>query len=303
MKNYYELLEVNIGAQPEQIKANYRRLAKKFHPDLNPDNPKAADQFLAIQQAYEILGDPQKRLAYDSILQKSATSHSVESEDDWFGVGAYAAAATKTYQQEVRSTPKRCSMSKPHMPRTSYLSYRVRITLQELFRGAKRTINVGQTHTCGRCRGARVLPHKAQTCPRCDGNGFLVSFEILEINIPPGMLPDMSMRIEMRHWIDNVPHPLHMPYATSIHVLVELLPHPQFQIEGRDLYTTVEVPLEVLAKGGEWALPAPEGGELIFKIPAHSLSGETITIRRHGLLKGSSHRRGNLYCKLIPKPQ
>jgi DnaJ-class molecular chaperone len=298
-KSFYDVLELGLEANQQQIKTNYRRLAKKYHPDLNPGNPRAVENFRVVQEAYETLGDPQKRREYDATIKPkgSARNGSQEDDDDWFGVGSMAAQARPRDTRPNHPTQR--GMSKPHLPRQSYLRYTIKLTLRELFKGAIRTLNVGQTHTCARCKGSRVAPETGKPCPRCEGYGFLVAYEIVDVTVPPGLLPGMSLRVEMRHWVDRDQHPLHMPYTTGIFVTIEVLPDETFSIEGLDLYTTLCIPREMLNSGGQFTVKAPEGGELPVKIPPHTLNGEVIKLKSYGLLKGSSHRRGNLFCKIM----
>jgi DnaJ-class molecular chaperone len=192
-------------------------------------------------------------------------------------------------------------MSRAHQPRQAYLNYTVHLTLRELFKGAKRTLTVGQTHTCGKCRGARVLHETGKTCPRCDGFGFLVSYEVVVVTIPPAVAEGMTIRLEMSHWTEEERHPLHVPYSSGIFVTINVLPDPLYRVDGRDLYTTITVPVDLLETGGDWTMPAPEGGELAIKIPAHTTNGETIKIKKHGLLNGASHRRGTLFVTVLAK--
>jgi len=299
-KNFYQLLEVNIDAQIGQIRANYRKLAKQLHPDLNPANPQAADQFRNLQEAYETLSDSEKRRAYDASLHISHNKPRSSDDDnleDWFG---FTASATPT---EENPKVTRRHMSKASQPRQAYLRHSIELTLQELFKGAKRNLMVAQTHTCGRCRGSGVLPGNGQKCPRCDGYGFLLTYEFVEVTIPPGVMPEMSIRVEMSHWGQDARHPLHMSYATGFNVMIHLRPDSLYQIEGRDLYAKAEVPATLLEAGGDWTLPAPEGGELTFKIPPQTLNGTVLKLRRQGLRSGAALRRGNLFCTLLAQPK
>ncbi len=298
-KNFYELLEVNIEAQLGQIRASYRKLAKQLHPDLNPNNPQAAQQFRMLQEAYETLSNPEKRRAYDASLNINRRKVRPPDEDtleDWVGFTASATAAEET----TKTTRRR--MSKANQPRQAYLRQNVELSLQELFKGAKRNLMVAQTHTCGRCRGSGVLPANGQKCPRCDGYGFLLTYEFVEVTIPPGVMPEMSIRVEMSHWGQDSRHPLHMAYATGFNVMIHLRPDSLYQIDGRDLYAKVEVPAALLESGGEWTVPAPEGGEMPLKIPPQTIAGTVLKIRRQGLRSGAALRRGNLFCTLLAQP-
>ncbi len=289
--NHYDVLGVDRQAPATQIKSHYRRLAKRYHPDLNPDNPQAAQRFREIHNAYEVLSDPDKRRNYDQTLTPSA--------------GYAYTGPTRTrrrYDGRYRQPPRyNRPVSRPYQPRSDYSRYTLDLTLQELFKGVRRALVVGQTFTCGRCRGSGKLDSGA-TCGRCGGYGFVVSYRRMEVNIPPGMQPDMSIRVEVGD--GQAEHPLlDAPVLTNISVTIQLCGSDPFEYRDRQLYITTEVPTQLLEEGGAWTIPAPEGGQLTFNIPAHTLSGTQLTIRKRGLRNGSSQRRGNLYCTVLAEAE
>lgn len=289
-RTYYEVLDLDQQAPAAQIKSHYRRLAKRYHPDLNPSNPHAAQQFLEIQTAYDTLSDPEKRQHYDQTVL--GHDHAAQ------------AGFTRAYRRydgrsrpRPRSRPNTRPVSRPHRPRSAYSQYSVEVSIQELFRGTRRSLVVGHTFTCGRCRGRGKLESEV-SCPRCGGYGFVVSYQRVEVVIPPGLQPDMTIRLALND--DNPEHPLlDAPVMSNVCITVRLAQSHPFEYRDHQLHTTTEVPVQVLTEGGNWTIPGPEGGEITFKIPANTASGSTLTLRKHGLRNGTSQRRGNLFCTVV----
>lgn len=290
-RTHYEILGIDRQAPVAEVKSQYRRLAKRYHPDLNPNNPQAAQQFREVQLAYDVLSDPDKRRNYDETLAPASAYNYTG------GPRPYRRYDGRYRQQARNNRP----VNRPYQPREAYTHYTVELTLAELFKGTRRSLVVGQTFTCGRCRGTGKL-ETGVTCGRCGGYGFVVSYKRTEVIIPPGMQPDMHIRIAVE---DSAPeHPLlDAPIVTNISVMIRLCDSAPFEYRDHQLYITANVPAHLLAEGGEWTIPAPEGGEVTFNIPANTASGTTVTLRKRGLRHGSAQRRGNLFCTVVAEPE
>jgi len=291
---YYDRLKLPVDASENQIKSQYRRLAKNCHPDLNPDNPQAAKQFRELHAAYTVLSDSEKRRVYDATILPDSHSNGNANPN---GYRYYRKAQTKT-QGQVRHRGPRRPMFKPDKPRQAFFSYEVALSIQELFRGARRNLTIAQTHTCPRCRGKGVLG-SGEECPRCGGYTFLISYEQVNVIVPPGVLPGTMIRLEVGASYSPIAM-FDVLYINEILVTVQVKEGERFTTRDQHLYTSVHVPAAVLEEGGEWTLTAPEGDEpLSLTIPPHSSEGTVITVRRRGLKNGASQRRGNLYCTLV----
>ena len=119
--------------------------------------------------------------------------------------------------------------------------------------------------------------------------------------VPPGLQPGMNIRLEVANGTPEHSM-LDAPIMTDISVTICLRESQPFEYRDHQLYTTAHVPIGVLDAGGEWTIPAPEGGEITFKIPAATVSGSVLTLRKRGLRNGSSQRRGNLLCTVLAQP-
>jgi DnaJ-class molecular chaperone len=293
MENYYDRLKVPIDASDKLIRIQYRRLAKHCHPDLNPDNPKAAEQFRALHVAYTVLSDPEKRQAYNDSLALNVNDSANVNEPYY----RHRSQPRPWPYSQPRYTGPRRHMYKPDRPRSSFFNYMVDLTIQELFKGARRNLNIG--HICPRCRGKGVLG-SGEKCPRCDGYTFLVSYEQLELIIPPGVMPGTMIRVEIGG--NYSPSPLlDVLYIGEVLITIKIKDNERFTSRDQHLYITILVPNSLLKEGGKWTLLSPEGGELILTltIPPDTSSGTVLNLRRQGLKNGASQRRGNLYCTLV----
>jgi DnaJ-class molecular chaperone len=289
-RTHYEILELGRNAPPAQIKAHHRRLVKRFHPDLNPGDPRASQQFREVQAAYDVLSDQDKRRSYDETLRVDPLEP--------FEVYRESPKSYHEYVSRQHPRPRRNTrpLSRPSQSRAAYSNYTVYLSLQELFRGARRTLTIGQTYTCGRCRGTGKVD--LLTCTRCGGYGFLVSYEKHEIVIPPGLQPDMQIRIDVNQ--DQAEDAmLDAPLRPNISVTIRLDDSGPFELRDNELYTTAYIPANLLETGGNWTIPDPVGDEFTFAIPPNTPHGSILKLRRHGLRLGASPRRGHLYCTVF----
>ena len=287
MKTHYDVLGLDKQAPATLVRSQYRRLVKHCHPDLNPGNSKATQQFREVQAAYEVLSDPEKRRLYDQSLNPSYTGKTY----------TYRSADAR-YRPHNHTTYSR-PVSRPHQPRSFYSAYTVELNLAELFKGTRRPLVVGQTFTCKSCRGAGRLEDE-NSCERCGGYGFVVSYQRVEVLIPPGLHPGMRLRIELDN--GQPEHPLlSAPIKTNVAVTLKLSDPSPFEYRDNQLFIKTQVPAQILANGGEWVIPAPEGGEIGFKIAPQTASGTIVNLRKRGLRNGASHRRGNLLCTVVAK--
>ncbi len=294
---YYEVLELDRHAPTAEVKSHYRRLAKRYHPDLNGGNPQTTQQFREVQAAYEVLSNPEQRQRYDMQLGIDEPI-----SEGWTGskrTGGSGPRPYRRYDGRTRRSHRSSSypVAKPTQPRAAYAHYIIEVSLPELFKGTQRALDIGQTLTCRRCRGRGKLD-SGQICERCGGYGFMVQQRRIQVTLPPGLQPDMQLRLEVAG--EQPEHSLlDAPALTNIAATVQLRETPPFEFRDNQLRTTAFVPANLLAQGGEWTIPAPEGGSITFKVPAKTLSGSVLTLRRHGLRNGSSQRRSNLFCTVI----
>jgi len=277
-KDYYRILGVDRNASLEEIKRAYRRLARQFHPDVNPGDKVAEERFKEINEAYQVLSDPQKRRQYDVLgrgwhqWQRSAASGGFEDFarrwfgqagpgvqfvdlDDLFGRGSLADLLEAFFnigQPRARTTYRRARRGKD-------MEVAVELTLEEAYHGATRRVRRGD----GRVITAKIPPGaRTGSRIRLSGQG-----EPGRGGGPPG---DLYLRITVK-------------------------PHPIFRQEGDDLWRDLDLDLYTAVLGGEVAVETLDG-PVRLKIPPGTSSGKTFRLRGKGMPRpGRPDRRGNLY--------
>ena len=175
-RDYYEILGVNRGASPEEVKKAYRKLAMKYHPDRNKDAPKEAEEkFKELSEAYEVLADQEKRRRYDQYGHSGVESTFREGGFDWSdfthfedisdifgGFGGFGGSIfDQFFGRQARTGPQEGRS----------LRYDIDITLNEAAKGADKSIRIPHSVTCEKCGGAGAKPEDLETCEKCGGAG------------------------------------------------------------------------------------------------------------------------------------
>ena len=168
-KDFYEILGINRDASDEEIKKAYRKLAMKFHPDRNPDNPKAEDQFKEAKHAYEILSDSQKRAAYD---QYGHAGVDQQGGMGGAGAGGFADAFSDIFGDIFGGGGRGGGGGRSNVYRGADLRYNLEITLEDAARGSENRIRIPTMDECEPCGGSGAKKGtEAKTCPTCNGHG------------------------------------------------------------------------------------------------------------------------------------
>ncbi|HQS57558.1 MAG: molecular chaperone DnaJ [Gallionellales bacterium 35-53-114] len=321
-KDYYEVLGVNKDATAEEIKKAYRKLAMKFHPDRNPDNPKAEEQFKEAKEAYETLSDDQQRAAYDQYGHagtdgsRGGGGHGAGGFDfgDIFG-DIFGGAGRGGRSQAQRGAD---------------LRYNMEITLEEAARGATKQVRIPTLDECDTCHGSGAKPGTTpttcqtcgghgqvrmqqgffsiqQTCPRCHGSGKSISspcgtcsgsgrvkhHKTLEIKIPAGIGDGMRLRHSGHGEAGSNGAP-----PGDLYVEIHIKPHSVFQRDGDDLHCEMPISFTTAALGGEIEIPTLDGSARI-KIPAETQSGKIFRLRGKGIKGMRTNAHGDLNCHVV----
>jgi molecular chaperone DnaJ len=320
-RDYYEVLGVNRDASEEEIKKAYRRLAMKWHPDRNPDNPKAEEHFKEANEAYEILTSAEKRAAYDQYGHAGVHPQGGAGGPTGFG-DIFSDIFGEIFggQRGARST----------VYRGADLRYNLQITLEQAAHGFETKIRIPgtaeceacegsgarkgtQPQTCPTCHGAGQVrisqgPFSiAQTCPRCHGAGKINPHpcgtcggtgrvklqKTLSVKIPAGVDEGDRVRLsgEGEPGVNGGP-------PGDLYVQVQIKEHPVFQRDHDDLHCEMPVSFAIAALGGEIEIPTLEGSARI-KVPAETQSGKVFRLRGKGIVGVRSHSAGDLFCHVV----
>jgi molecular chaperone DnaJ len=325
-RDYYEVLGVNRDATEEDIKKAYRKLAMKFHPDRNPDNPKAEEQFKEAKEAYEMLSDAQKRSAYDQFghagVDPSAGAGSA-------GMGGFADAFSDIFG-DIFGAGGGQRGSRSNVYRGADLRYNLEVSLEDAARGTETKIRIPTMAECETCTGSgakkgtepKTCPtcnghgqvrmqqgffSIQQTCPKCHGTGRYIAdpcnschgagrvkqHKTLSVKIPSGIDEGDRIRLsgEGEPGVNGGP-------PGDLYVQVHLKEHGVFQRDHDDLHCEMPISFTVAALGGEIEIPTLDGVARI-KIPPETQSGKVFRLRGKGIKGVRSIAHGDLLCHVV----
>jgi len=308
--DYYQLLGVARGAEPGEIKKAYRKLARKFHPDVNPGNPEAEAKFKQIQEAYAVLSDTEKREHYDRF---GSVDPSASGFDPFGGAGAGRRAGGvhvdfgdlggmggfqdlgDIFGSIFGGSGRRRSAGPA---RGEDLLLQVEVSFSEAMRGASVTLPVQRKVRCGQCGGSAV--QGAARCSVCRGSGTVVSTERLKVRIPEGIADGRKIRIAGKG-----AEGLRGGPGGDLFVRVSVREHSFFKRDGDDIRTTVPISFPEAYRGGEVVVGTIHG-PVRAKVPAGTNSGRTFRLRGKGAKNMKTRTFGDhLYTVeiVVPKVQ
>ncbi|NYS24927.1 molecular chaperone DnaJ [Rhodobacteraceae bacterium 2376] len=339
-RDFYDVLGVARGASAEELKKAYRKKAKELHPDRNADNPEAEAQFKEVNEAYEALKDPQKKAAYDRFGHAAfdggmggggmGGGPRARGGPGYGGGGDFASAFSDVFEDLFGDFVGGRGGGRQRASRGSDLRYNMRITLEEAFGGARKSINVPTLSTCDSCNGTgaeggaepvtcptcsgmgKVRAQQGfftveRTCPTCSGSGQIVKNPCkacggagrvekerqLSVNIPAGVETGTRIRLsgEGEAGLRGGP-------TGDLYIFIEVSDHPIFMRDGVNLYCRVPVSVAKAALGGEIEVPTIDGGRSRVKVPAGSQSGRQMRLRGKGMpaLRGAG--QGDMLIEL-----
>lgn len=298
--DFYNVLGVGRGASEKEIRSAYRRLARQYHPDVNPGNEQAEERFKAINAAYEVLSDGDSRQKYDRYGDQWQHADQLEQMGrqrgghfggagqsfglgdlgdlaDLFGGGrggARGAAGRGARGGGIfdslvgRATGRRQGADVEHT---------VRVSLEEAYAGATRTVEVREgAETCRICGGEGQLA--GATCHACRGSGSAAAVRRIEVTIPAGVRHGTRIRVAGKGGPGS-----NGGAPGDLFLLVELRPHSRFERREDDLHLVVEVPVAEAALGSEVRVPSLKGKTLALRIPPGTQSGKTFRLAGQGM--------------------
>src|SRR6202047_3543128 len=308
---YYETLEVERNADESKLKAAFRKLAMKWHPDKNPGDAASEIRFKEINEAYEILKDGDKRAAYDR-FGHAAFEHG--GGGPGFGAG-FASSFSDIFEDLFGMAGQRGRGG--GRERGADLRYNMEITLEEAFLGRTAQIEIPVSVTCescsgtgakagtkpktcsmcggaGRVRQAQGFFTLERTCPGCVGSGRATRERTLSVNIPQGVEDGTRIRLagEGEAGVRGGP-------SGDLYIFLSLATHEFFQRDGADLHCRVPISMVTAALGGEFEVPTIDKGKTKVKIPAGTQSGRRFRIASKGMPVLRSRQTGDMYVQVV----
>src|SRR5438445_3007126 len=331
-RDYYEVLGVGRSTSEEEIKRAYRKLAVKFHPDKNPDDPHAEEKFKELGEAYDVLIDVDKRAAYDrfghAAFSQGAAGFGGGFHDPFdifrevFGGGSggifesfFGGAGGGRAEERQRG---------------SDLRYDMQITLEEAAFGTEKEIEIRKLDTCDQCNGNGAEPgprsincptcagrgqvissrgffQVSQTCPRCRGAGLIIEKPChkcggegriehssrIKLKIPAGIGNGSRLRSSR-----NGEAGIRGGPPGDLYVVLHIKEHPVFQRDEDDLYCEVPISFSLAALGGEMPVPTLDGRANV-RVPAGTQRGQIFKLRGTGIANIDGRGRGDLLARVI----
>ncbi|HEY0489431.1 MAG TPA: DnaJ C-terminal domain-containing protein [Telluria sp.] len=263
-KDYYQTLGVEKNASADDIKKAYRKMVRKFHPDLSKASD-AEKKTKEINEAYEVLGDAEKRAAYDELGRGHRPGQPFQPPPDWgsaydFGGGGDGAGAEDFFSELFAHAGRRGQRGAgaQFKMRGDDVHAAISVPLEDSYHGAERTITL--------------------RAPERDAQGRVVTRErSLSVNIPKGVLPGQQLRLTGQG------HPgVNGGAAGDLYLEIQLQPDARYRVEGRDVYENVPVAPWEAALGAQIDVPTPSG-QVQVTVPAGSQSGRKLRLKGRGI--------------------
>ena len=310
-KDYYKVLGVAKEATTEEIKKTFRKLARKYHPDVNPGDKKAEEKFKEINEAYEVLSDPGKRKKYDTLGPNWQEQFGPQFNRRTYTNATNTANAYRSSPMDFDSNSGFSDFFEALFGRANAAggtgsvrgqeAYRkrvgdnieqpVEVTVREAYMGASRTFNIQSTEVCPVCRGTGDV--SGRPCANCSGQGVLRNTKHIEVKIPAGVDTGSKIRVagEGQPGIGGGPR-------GDLYLTISVKADPQYERKGDDLYTDAEVDLSMAMLGGEVAVPLPDGRKLALTIPAETQNGRVFRLSGKGMPRLRGEGSGTLFARL-----
>jgi DnaJ-class molecular chaperone len=304
-KDYYKILGVARGASTEEIKKAFRKLARKYHPDVNPGDKKAELKFKEINEAYEVLSDPAKRQKYDTLGPNwqeqfgpfAGTGRRTYTYSNGRGTGTPFEFNTNSDFSDFfealfgRSTPGSRQGTSMRRRAGDNIEQPVEVSLQEAYMGGTRSYNIQSTEVCPTCQGTGETASKP--CSTCGGQGTVPRTKRIQVKIPPGVDNGSRIRIagEGQPGIGGGPR-------GDLLLVISVKPDNAFERKGDDLYTDVNVELVTAMLGGQVAVPTPDDRRLLLTIPPETQNGRVFRLAGKGMPRLRGEGSGNLYARV-----
>ncbi len=298
-KDYYNILGVSRNASEREIKQAYRRLARQYHPDVNPGDKSAEAKFKEIKEAHEVLSDKKKRKKYDQFGdQWQYADQFAQAQRQQTPFWDFSQAGAQRFHFEEADLGslfddlfRGGTRSRRVRPRRGQdIEHPVELTLEEAYHGAKRTIALQSEKPCSGCKGTGQI--QRLPCSVCQGSGVVSSVKRLEVKIPPGVKDGSRVRIAGKGG------PGYAGGASGdLYLLVSVRLHRLFERRGDDLHVEVLVPLTVAVLGGEVMVPSLKG-KLALKIPPETQNGRTFRLTDQGMPHLGDSIHGDLLAKV-----
>ena len=295
-KDYYQVLGIERGATEEKVRQAYRRLARKYHPDLNPRDRTAEEKFKEINEANEVLSDPEKRKRYDQLGANWKDGVEFNPPPGWSGVNVEYQDLSSLFGGggfsdffESLFGGQRASRERDRRTRNNRKSSRsqsaeaeMEISLEDAHRGGRHRVTIEGLDACKTCGGTGASG--GAVCSACRGTGQSPNPRTIDVNIPPGARDGSIIKLKGQG------------QPGDLLVKLRIRTHPVFTPSGDDITSEVPIAPWEAVLGATIEVPTLEGRAEL-KVPAGAQGGQRLRLRGQGLNKRGGGR-GDAYVKL-----
>ncbi len=326
--DYYETLGVDRGADEKELKSAFRKLAMKYHPDRNPDNPTAEQSFKELNEAYEVLKSEEKRAAYDRFGH--AAFQNGGGQQGGFS-GDFGSSMGDIFEDIFGDMMGGRRRSSGGRERGADLRYNMEVTLEEAFEGKTAQIDIPSAVSCEECSGTGAQPGSSpsvcatcagngrvrasqgffsveRTCPTCQGRGETISDPCgscsgvgrvtkersLSVNIPAGVEDGVRIRLTGEGEAGTRGGP-----TGDLYIFISIQPHEFFQRDGADLFCRIPVSMVTAALGGQFEVATLDNSKARVKIPEGTQTGKQFRLRGKGMPILRATNKGDLYIQVV----
>lgn len=331
-KDYYEVLGLEKGASEDEIKRAFRKLAIKYHPDKNQGNKEAEEKFKEINEAYQVLSDPDKRAKYDQFGTADFNGSGFEGGFggfDFSDIGGFGDIFESFFGGGFGSSRRRNGPE-----RGADIEYTLNLTFEEAVFGVEKEISINRYERCETCSGSGAKPGTSpktcdkckgsgqirvqrntplgsfvsvNTCDKCGGKGKIITepchtcrgtgkerkHRKIKINVPAGV--DSGNVIPLR---GHGEHGVNGGPSGDLYVNIRVSSHPTFKRKGFDIYIDRHISFAKAALGCELKVPTVDG-EVKYEVPAGTQPGTVFRLKGKGVPRVNSSGRGDQFVNII----
>ncbi len=296
-KSFYDVLGVPRGASEKDIRAAYRKLARKHHPDVNPGDKAAEATFKQINNAYEVLSDAEKRRKYDKYGDQWEHADEIEEMQRRRGARFGGGNGGGFQQFDLGDIGNLGDLfggvfgrGRGGARHGSDVQHQVDVTLEEAYHGTTRMLEMSAQEPCPTCSGAGEIA--GAVCHTCDGAGMVLRPRRLEVKIPAGVASGSKVRVagEGQPGVGG-------GKKGDLLLVVSVRPHARFERRGDDLHEEIEVPLTTAVLGGEVEVPTMTA-RVMLKVPPLTQNGRVFKLAGLGMPRLGHTGRGDLHARV-----